>query len=84
MTKYQNYSADGRYYISTTCPHDTQWETCVFPVNKQANTIDFFKPLEEMTHSSEESAKHYHQGAVYRWSGNTRPEDIIGIGEGFY
>lgn len=84
MTKYQNYSADGRYYISTTCPHGTQWQTCVFRAGKNANEIDFSTALEEIAHSSEESAEHYHKAAVYRWSGNTRPEDIIGIGEGFY
>lgn len=82
MHKFQNYSADGKYYISTVNPHGRGWETCVFAASN--GVVDYSRAFEEVPHSSEESAKYYHQRAVMRWSGDAHPEDIIGIGEGFY
>lgn len=84
MTKYHNYTPGGAFYVSTSNPHGNAWETAVFQVDRSAGKINFSYPLDEVASNDREAAFATHQRLLSKWSGNAHPEDVLGIGEGYY
>lgn len=85
MNNCKNYSSDGKYYISTAKSNISGvWETGVFPVDAESGVVQYGKPLELISHYSEDSAYAHHYRTVTFYSQEVHHEDVLGIGEGFY
>lgn len=84
MQKYQNYTPDGRFYVSTFSRDGQLWETAVFQADRKTGQIDYSYPLDEVGSDNETAAFAAHQRCLWKWSGDSHPEDVLGVGEGYY
>lgn len=84
MQKYSNYTPDGAFYISTSNPRGQGWETVVFQADRSTGKVNYSYALDEIASDNEEAAFATHQKLLWKWSGDAHPDDVLGVGEGYY